>query len=181
MFRVGQLSGDIKTGVWNMKEAWPLLLSSVKLTGSLPNLIDEKLDWLPVDVAASAMIEGALMKTSEDRDVLGVYHLLNDAASTTWTDLIGWARKRLDFETVLPEEWIGRLEHAAEAGSNHPALQLLDHWKATYADSKATERKGAKPEVATAVSRGALPSMRNIKAIDESYFEKLWSWIASNM
>ena len=58
VFRVGQLAGDSHRGVWNSKEAWPMMLSLVKVTGTLPDLEDETLDWLPVDVAATAFVQG---------------------------------------------------------------------------------------------------------------------------
>lgn len=57
--RVGQLSGDSETGIWNTKEAWPMMLSTARLIGCLPDLGDEPLDWLPVDIAAKAFLEAA--------------------------------------------------------------------------------------------------------------------------
>lgn len=184
IFRIGQLSGDSETGVWNKKEAWPLMLSSFKLTGSLPDLGDEPLDWVPVDVAAAATIEGALTKTPCDETGLIVYHLLNDSASTTWSDLLQWARKRSKFETVQPEQWIRRLEQvetSSKCESGHQALQLLDHWKVAYRDAQVMAEKYAKPEFSTIASRGALPSMSGVVAVDEEYFAKLWDWIDANM
>lgn len=38
VLRIGQLCGDTKGGIWNVTEAWPLMLSSVSVTGTLPNL-----------------------------------------------------------------------------------------------------------------------------------------------
>ncbi|KIW13574.1 hypothetical protein PV08_08763 [Exophiala spinifera] len=59
--RVGQLSGATDTGVWSKTEAYPLMLSSSKVTGVLPDLGDwEVLNWLPVDLAARAFVEDAL-------------------------------------------------------------------------------------------------------------------------
>jgi len=58
IFRVGQLAGDSHKGVWNTKEAWPMMLSLVKLTRTLPDLVGETLDWLPVDIAAMALMQG---------------------------------------------------------------------------------------------------------------------------
>jgi len=58
IFRVGQLAGDTQQGVWNTKEAWPMMLSLVKTTRTLPDLMDETLDWLPVDTAAMALMQG---------------------------------------------------------------------------------------------------------------------------
>lgn len=36
--RIGQLCGDTKSGIWNVTEAWPLMLSSVEVLGALPDL-----------------------------------------------------------------------------------------------------------------------------------------------
>ncbi|KAJ4557146.1 putative NRPS-like protein biosynthetic cluster [Exophiala dermatitidis] len=58
--RVGQLSGASDTGVWSMSEAYPLMLASAKVTGVLPDLENEILNWLPVDIAARAFVEDAL-------------------------------------------------------------------------------------------------------------------------
>ncbi|KAI1615480.1 hypothetical protein EDD36DRAFT_374374, partial [Exophiala viscosa] len=60
MSRVGQVSGASDTGVWNASEAYPLMLSSMKATGVLPDLQNEVLNWLPVDIAAHAFVEDVL-------------------------------------------------------------------------------------------------------------------------
>ena len=62
VLRIGQLCGDSENGIWNALEAWPLMLSSVKVLKALPDL-HQSLDWLPVDTAAEAVIEIALNKT----------------------------------------------------------------------------------------------------------------------
>ncbi|KAL9639726.1 MAG: hypothetical protein Q9164_000738, partial [Protoblastenia rupestris] len=41
VLRIGQLCGDGINGIWNVTEAWPLMFSSVKVTGCLPNLRNE--------------------------------------------------------------------------------------------------------------------------------------------
>ncbi|OAP61695.1 hypothetical protein AYL99_03898 [Fonsecaea erecta] len=68
--RVGQLSGARDTGVWSRSEAYPLMLSSFRVTGCLPDLDrarraqgqknGEILAWLPVDLAARAFVEDIL-------------------------------------------------------------------------------------------------------------------------
>ncbi|KAL2424259.1 Carboxylic acid reductase [Exophiala dermatitidis] len=67
--RVGQLSGASDTGVWSKSEAYPLMLASVKVTGVLPALKNEMLNWLPVDIAARAFVEDALGIREEGQDV----------------------------------------------------------------------------------------------------------------
>ena len=59
VLRIGQLCGDGLNGIWNVTEAWPLMFSSLKVVHCLPNLTNEKLDWLPVDIAARAIIQVA--------------------------------------------------------------------------------------------------------------------------
>lgn len=132
VFRVGQLSGDTETGTWNGKEAWPLMLSTVGLVRCLPDLGDMALGWLPVDIAAKAMLEGALDATSNES--LRIFHVLNDSSTPTWTDLIRSLRKSTNFGLVSRGQWIQCSKQAMQDGSDHPALQLLDHWKTSLAD-----------------------------------------------
>lgn len=63
IIRVGQLSADTQNGVWNASEAYPQILASAKFTdGDLPDLgNEEKLTWLPLDIAAKAFVESSLV------------------------------------------------------------------------------------------------------------------------
>lgn len=104
--RVGQLSGATDTGAWSASEAYPLLLSSAKATGVLPDLKDEVLNWLPVDVAARAFLELAFPATdppsettmttndndynSRDGVEMPVHHVLNPDMTVHWSDLLAW-------------------------------------------------------------------------------------------
>lgn len=54
VLRIGQLCGDTKTGQWNEKEGWPLLIRTAAKVGCLP-LLEEDVSWLPVDVASKAV------------------------------------------------------------------------------------------------------------------------------
>ena len=40
VYRLGQLCGDTKKGVWNETEGWPLLIKSAEVTGVLPRIND---------------------------------------------------------------------------------------------------------------------------------------------
>lgn len=80
--RVGQLSADTEHGVWNASEAYPQILASAKFTdGHLPDLgLDEKLTWLPVDVAAKAFLQSCLVDpiSMGDMPTEHVKHKLNE-------------------------------------------------------------------------------------------------------
>ncbi|KAK0784708.1 putative NRPS-like protein biosynthetic cluster [Friedmanniomyces endolithicus] len=182
VFRVGQLAGDTLNGCWNMKEAWPMMLSAVIVTGSLPGLGQEKLDWLPVDVAAKALIQGA---EAPVRDAgVAVYHVLNDNEKPVWTEMLGWLKKRESFEVVAPAEWVKQLESAVNGGSDHPASQLLDHWRRAYVrqdEGSAKSDREAKVRFDMSRTKAALPVLRDVRPVDEAYFEKLWTWISASM
>lgn len=190
VFRVGQLAGASDTGVWNAKEAWPLMLSSVQETSALPDLEGEVLDWLPVDTAASAMVQGAERTIGAgESEGVEVYHVVNSHPRPEWSDLLRWAKERQDFETLPPPTWVERLEQLSEKGSQHPALQLLEHWKRAYISGQEVEagrsgieegRGGAPTARKTfAVQRSIerLPALRTVEPVSEAYFARLWRWI----
>ncbi|RMZ00779.1 hypothetical protein D0862_06620 [Hortaea werneckii] len=176
IFRVGQLAGDTANGVWNTKEAWPMMLSAVKVTGSLPNLQD-KLDWLPGDIAADALIQGVSARHVGNGPA--VYHVVNDHDRPTWSDLLAWLRKKESLEAIPPAIWVEQLEKAIDAGSNHPSGQLLDHWRQAYCSDK----DGGEGPVSFAMerTRNVIPALRGVEPVNEEYFAKLWTWIRENM
>ncbi|PBP15752.1 putative NRPS-like enzyme [Diplocarpon rosae] len=127
ILRIGQLTGDTENGVWNRSEAWPLMMSSSLKLGSLP-MLDAKLSWLPVDVAARAVVDISLTGRTVDR--LSVYHLVNNSRDTSWSDLLAWIPEAdgAQLKLVSPDAWLDKLEHA----DGDPAKSLLDLWRSTY-------------------------------------------------
>ena len=94
------------------------MLASVRVTGCLPRLEEETLAWLPVDLAARAVLEvggrfGGAGRTSGGEEAeVPVFHLLNPDRETSWGDLLGWMGKLEPraFEVVTAREWVERLE-----------------------------------------------------------------------
>lgn len=131
VLRIGQLCGDTRSGVWNVTEAWPLMLSSVQVTNTLPDL-DEPLSWLPVDLAAQAVLQIASRKPlvqNSEADI-PVYHILNNDCTAKWSDLLCWLRNfAVTFETVPPKQWIRQLESLEGDQAKHSARKLLGLWK----------------------------------------------------
>lgn len=56
VIRVGQISADTEHGIWNEKEAIPLLVRGGAQVGALPRL-GGRCKWMPVDTAARAITE----------------------------------------------------------------------------------------------------------------------------
>ncbi|KAL9044125.1 MAG: hypothetical protein Q9214_002717 [Letrouitia sp. 1 TL-2023] len=187
--RIGQLCGDDETGAWNVTEAWPLMLSSTKATNALPRLQEEKLDWLKVDVAATAIIEigfdllsNACQSRQQLESPLPVYHIVNGHRTPTWDDMLGWIKGwNRDIEILPPSEWVDRLENLMENGRSHPARKLLGLWKAAYCDSE-TSRK-SRDDNAFDMTRTLKVAtiLREVRPIEEVYFAKVWQWVQQEM
>ncbi|MCJ1400135.1 hypothetical protein MMC11_003339 [Xylographa trunciseda] len=183
--RIGQLCGDTTNGVWNVTEAWPLMLSTVDVTSSLPNLEHEKLDWLPVDIAAQAVLQIAHGAKGEESSEIPVYHLINENKKPTWMEMLKWMKTlhARPFDVVPPQKWVERIENLGAEHANHPAKKLLGLWKNAYCtDSTSANNNGGSSEVrfVTEKSRKAAPAML-VSPIDEEHFAKMWKWIEKEM
>lgn len=175
ILRIGQLTGDTKNGVWNISEAWPLLLSTVDAINCLPELV-EPLDWLPLDIAASAIIE---ITTSNDanHEVAPVYHLVNVSTKVTWSDLLVWSRgaRSKPFEIVEPMLWLQKLESFPKT---HPAKNLLGLWRKAYENG--TDEDVGSDQISlfsTVQARKKSTAMQHVPIVDEKLVIKIWSWL----
>ena len=182
VLRIGQLCGDTENGIWNASEAWPLMLSAVKVLKALPDL-HQNLDWLPADTAAQAVIDIALNKTDKlpgaaEEDV-PVYHILNPSRAKTWSDLLTWMKKLSPgFAVISPAAWVGRLKNLQ---ANHPCTKLLGLWMEAYSENKGSV--GANEDVMFDMekTKEVTSVISNVKPIDEAQFEKMWRWIEQEM
>lgn len=204
VFRIGQLSGDSHRGVWNTSEAWPLMLSLVKVTRTLPDLGNEALDWLPVDIAAQSIMQAiAGSEQSSSGGLPDVLHILNNKGKPDWRQLLQWLHKREDFAIVSPPMWVAQLEQAQQSEQSqsqeaqqsegprpgHPGFKLLAHWKRAYGGAAAIDPDTRMVEHTKAQrqcfdmdkTRRAVPALRTVAEVDEDYFALIWRWIDSTM
>ncbi|RBR13584.1 hypothetical protein FVER53590_08545 [Fusarium verticillioides] len=183
--RVGQLCSN-EAGVWNTTEAYPLLLSTSKITGCLPDLPNEVLNWLPVEEAAQAVVE--IASTTSNGSGTPVYHVLNPHTAPTWKDMLDWlaaSNESPEFEIVSSSEWLERLEKAlSDDSANHPSQALLGLWKRSYAKNK--ENGGASEghesslfDVAQTEKVSA--SIRDVKPLTRERLIKTWKWVNENI
>ena len=190
MLRIGQLCGDRESGVWNVTEAWPLMLSSVRVTACLPMLEGEKVAWLPVDVAAEGVLEvaGKYCADAEGRgaDVVEmakevpVFHILNPDRTTGWSDLLAWMQtlSPCPFEVVSAREWVERLENLRGEEARHPSRRLLGLWKEAYCGEEGSGG-GGKGEVVFEMekTRREVRVMREVRPVGEEAFGRIWGWM----
>ncbi len=169
------------------------MIGSVKATGSLPDLQNEPLDWLPVDIAAEAVLQvGSINSATRARveeEEVPVYHILNPHQTPTWSDLLLWLRNLYpDFQILQAKEWVENLETLTGEEAEHPARKLVGLWRNAYCgDSRSSACEGGEVEekrgtlFETAKTAAAVPAIRDVQPLDKALFGKIWGWIDGGM
>ncbi|KAL8913686.1 MAG: hypothetical protein Q9171_001536 [Xanthocarpia ochracea] len=181
ILRIGQLTSDTLAGIWNMSEAWPLMLSTAPILHALPNLQTQALDWLPVDIAAQAVLQTAeSMKTHNGgRRGAGcpVFHILNPCTTPTWSDLLKCIRKEspsLDLEVLAPREWLRRLD---EFEGELPAKKLVGLWKGASVEGNDDGEESPRISFDVTRSKEVSATMRDVGPLDEGFLGRMWRWV----
>ncbi|KAI0633130.1 acetyl-CoA synthetase-like protein [Trametes polyzona] len=116
--RVGQVSGDQRTGGWNTTEWVAAILRVSQRLGCIP-VKEEDLTWVAVDVVAATLQD---MVTSGERAL----HLVSPKP-VQWNDVFVPMAERLGLPTVPYAEWLAKLEKsAAEAANAGPGVGAHD-------------------------------------------------------
>ncbi|PQE26303.1 hypothetical protein CJF30_00001052 [Rutstroemia sp. NJR-2017a BBW] len=180
--RIGQLTGDTEHGIWNESEAWPLMLSTVHQLGSLPTM-DETLTWLPLDTAATAIIQittsPEMDNTSPRMDRVQFFHVVNNSQETHWNDMLEWIQEFHEdpFRVVSLDEWLDELDGLE---GNHPAKVLSNLWRNSVKASKQIDGQELKGYATEQVEKIA-PIMCRIPPVNRELIGLIWGWITSKM
>ncbi|KAK0543602.1 hypothetical protein OC846_006358 [Tilletia horrida] len=176
--RVGQLCGDTQHGIWNETEAFPLLIRTAVEVGCLPST-GPSLDWLPVDVAAEAIVEIGLglVESSSTTEVRKYVHVALPARlkRPAWSDLIEWLSSSdiLNFEPCSKAAW---LEKVRDAGTCIRGRALVeDIWKhlpefPSEPTVSTTQAEEASPALSKAIPVDKALSLKFVNAWKESGF-----------
>lgn len=160
--RVGQIAGPTTAaGMWSKHEWLPSLIASSKYLGKLPGSLGklERVDWIPVDLLGSTIVELALashdaVETMQPPGAI-VYHTINPK-ETAWAELVPVVLAALgstsNVEVVSLEAWLEALRDSesktADVAAN-PALKLVDFFQdlsngsAPILDTKRTARSSS--------------------------------------
>lgn len=188
VIRVGQLCGN-RNGIWNMHEAFPLILSSAKYTKCLPSL-DERLSWLPVDQAAKSILEIVVSKRDKSSPSIGpaVYHVLNPHIQPVWKDLLNTCQRHLKpftFKIVEPRVWLDTLKALLNSRvriAQHQRLSaLLPLWERAYGSDSGQSDTGGQRLILFDVQKtvSTSPMMANVQPLQSQELLKMWTWIQS--
>lgn len=141
VLRIGQLSGDRASAIWNDTEAIALMVRSAVSVGALPAL-HETPSWLPVDACAEAVAELALSIKNEpadaDADESLVYHIVNPRTFSWSADFLPALQRSVHmpaFSIVSPQEWLRLLAASEQDASRNPSIKLLDFWRGKYGNA----------------------------------------------
>ncbi|RSL62896.1 hypothetical protein CEP54_005510 [Fusarium duplospermum] len=193
--RIGQLCSN-DAGIWNASEAYPLLLSTARVVGCLPDISHETLSWLPVEEAARSVLEVAFsgqLTTAKDSESqsptkTAVYHILNPHSTPTWGEMLRWISNSNEgprFHIVSPREWMSWLEQTLkERESNHPSQALLGLWKQNYCHEGGNGNIGkAKqgPSFDLSLTQKASTAMREVKPLERERVLKTWKWVCETI
>ncbi|KAH9856141.1 acetyl-CoA synthetase-like protein [Lenzites betulinus] len=105
--RAGQLSGDTHVGGWGTSEWIPTIVRTSKRLGALPD-IDTTISWVPVCVAASALLE--MLYSGEPILHLSAPH------PVSWNTVFTAVAEHIGVSLVPSSEWLSKLREAAKAG-----------------------------------------------------------------
>ncbi|KAH6622020.1 hypothetical protein C7974DRAFT_473418 [Boeremia exigua] len=177
IIRAGQLAGpSVEAGgaAWNRHEWLPTLVHTSKILQKLPRTLGNQnhVDWVPMDVAAGAVID--IAATTSTSDAAQVYHLTNPR-TTCWTQLYPviqdfYKAASLDVELVEYDDWIAELKKIPQTKENAervPGLKLLDFY-----ESLSSRTWTGLPPLETKNSEAASKSLRDGKEVDEEVIRK---------
>ncbi|PVH91878.1 NRPS-like enzyme [Periconia macrospinosa] len=134
IIRIGQIAGPIgedNGGKWNEHEWFPLLLKTSKALGKIPDAsMLDKIDWVPIDIIASVILDLSLL---QNQQTLQVYHLVNPSPKT-WSELLPAIQAYIgNAEAVSMQEWVSKLEKVdtndSDAVVAKPAVKILDFFR----------------------------------------------------
>lgn len=175
ILRVGQVVGDTKHGIWNPKEAIPLTVQTALTTGALPVRAGrgDLNFWLPVDIAATAIVELAFRSRPDDEGKEArVFHILNTVPLSWNTDFLpALASNHLSFEAMPAQEWLRRLESAVP---NHRLLQFFQRVYGGARDKQTLKNAESRVDVSEAWKYSS--ALRRESRIEEELVGKFLSY-----
>ncbi|KAJ4323817.1 hypothetical protein N0V84_004163 [Fusarium piperis] len=178
VLRVGQLVGDTNVGEWNTTEGIPLMIQTAETLGALPAL-NEEMTWLPVNLAASAILDlanlGANTLADRSLDADLVYHVINPKRFHWSQDMLpSMTSAGLKFETLPTSEWMDRLRNSDRDPSKNPPIKLLDWFEGKYGPKAASSAEKGSLDYLTEKSRGDSETLRSIPDVtDVKYVEMM--------
>ncbi|KAF8813041.1 acetyl-CoA synthetase-like protein [Phlegmacium glaucopus] len=162
-FRIGQISGDTKHGIWNVTDHVPVLFKGCQKLGAIPHDWLPVVAWVSVDDVAHTIVDVVLDKEQGK----GTFHV-SSPQPTPWKELMPAVKDMLvtrinkELEVVSMKEWIEKLKTSTQSAEDNPAIKLI-----TFFENNMTG-KGIRCRLAIDKTKTVSPSLTHVKPVDES-------------
>ncbi|KAJ4379416.1 hypothetical protein N0V86_005461 [Didymella sp. IMI 355093] len=174
--RAGQLAGPSNSAggaPWNKHEWLPTLVHTSKTLKKLPRTLgnQDRVDWVPMDIAAGAVIDVATAPSIEPTQV---YHLTNPH-TTSWSQLYPviqtfYQKAGVEIDIVEYDVWVDELKQIPQTKENAerlPGLKLLEFY-----ESLRPETGMGLPALETTRMQGVSKTLRDGRSVDEQGMRK---------
>jgi thioester reductase-like protein len=118
-----EISGDLRSGAWNLESATCALFKVIADSGLAPD-IDLALDLIPVDVLAAQIGHIAMRRTAVSR----TYHLANPAPATLRDMVSRMGARGYRIREVPFAEWAPEVVRFACDHPDHPFTPFIPLW-----------------------------------------------------
>ncbi|OJJ97165.1 hypothetical protein ASPACDRAFT_33107 [Aspergillus aculeatus ATCC 16872] len=175
--RIGQLGGPSspRGGMWNPRDWFPSMVRSSITMGEVPDALGAmKVNWIPIDLAAQAIVQ-IVQRRHEEQNLtrLKVYHIVNPEPKD-WDLFAPLVARACKARVVSLEEWVNDLQQISDDASRErleslPAVPLLEFFKSLLDQQGAT---AAPLETTNAIAHSQV--MGTIEPVD---FELFKTWL----
>lgn len=176
--RVGQISGPVLSskGIWSPVEWFPSIIRSCKHLGKIPNSLGALncMDWIPVDLLATALSESLLPGSSPRRTGQTRYMHFVNPKKAYWSDMAHALSTKLDpdrkLEVVAFTDWLDSLAQASEKSiviDDTPAIKLIDFLR------EIAHHSLERPSFSTISTEGFSPTLSRMLPVSMEWME-LW-------
>ncbi len=190
--RVGQIAGPIngaKPGLWNTAEWLPSLIMTSMSLGALPHDLGRelnKIDWMPVDLLAKALVELSLDRQERSLNGAEAFNVLNPT-TTLWDDIVPSILDSVQKHTnqrmrvVTLESWLKKLHKISDDISGdsvdmvrkYPAIKLLDF----YEDSMVNSTREVSWQMDRALSKSQ--TLKDMRAVNDAWLDQwIQAWVS---
>jgi thioester reductase-like protein len=135
VIRFSQLIGDNRVARWNETEYVPLMIRGSLLLGTLPDLSQQYITWMPVDIAAECLLEVAGFREQRQVGTLPLSSTFSKDVAfqivpprvVKWEDVYPILRRvGFRFDLVSQEKWVEALRNSDPNPYRNPTIKLVD-------------------------------------------------------
>lgn len=134
--------------------------------------------WLPVDHAASTILDlanlGASSPTDRSSNPDLVYHILNPVRFHWANDMLpSMTKAGFKFETLPTDQWMDRLRNSERDPAKNPPIKLLDWFEGKYGNKAASSAEKGPLDYLTDKSREDSETLRNVPDVTDVDYIKM--------